>query len=480
MKLSCVVVALLAACGAAPRESRPVTVRPAAPSVVSARTTPPEPTTPPVAEGSRVLFVVVGYGNPRESMPLAEVARAYCAGDLPVLASVRRLADEHFDCSTSTTVASLRELVPTGPTAIAITDLDHLTAQWKALAIDGVSFFDQPAAYPLVLADGTGARPDFAPRLTHLIMTGVTAITRGTGAACDVRGIDWLTKNLRPHFQRARYVHLSNEVSITPDCEYPVKGSFVFCSKEQHFQALRDLRANIVELTGNHNRDFGDEPFVATMAWYRKHQIMTFGGGNTPEEAAAPLVVPLADGKQLGLVGFNERCPLKECAKDGKPGANAYSRDKARTAIARARERGADFVIVTVQWKEHDFPAPTHTQGPIARDLVDLGADLVLGSQAHQLQVVEFYKGTPIFYGLGNLLFDQIHRLGVRQAFFLHHYFFEGRLVQSIPVFTWMSDDRQPTIATPDQAAEMRAIVFRDELLYEGRAYFPRLVFPWP
>jgi poly-gamma-glutamate capsule biosynthesis protein CapA/YwtB (metallophosphatase superfamily) len=137
-------------------------------------------------------------------------------------------------------------------------------------------------------------------------------------------------------------------------------------------------------------------------------------------------------------------------------------------------------VIVTVQWKEHDSEAPTRTQGPIARDLIDLGADLVLGSQAHQLQVIEFYKGKPIYYGLGNLLFDQVHRIGVRQAFFLHHYFFDGRLVQSVPVFTWISDARQPGIATREQAAEMKAIAYRDELLYEGRAWFHPLVFVWP
>jgi poly-gamma-glutamate capsule biosynthesis protein CapA/YwtB (metallophosphatase superfamily) len=122
--------------------------------------------------------------------------------------------------------------------------------------------------------------------------------------------------------------------------------------------------------------------------------------------------------------------------------------------------------MVTVQFKEWDSAEPTPAQTRISRELIDAGADLVYGSQAHQLQKIEFYRGKPIFHGLGNLLFDQIHRIGVRQAFFLHHYFFDGRLVQSVPVFTYMSDDRQPTIATPEQAAEMRAIAFDGALLY--------------
>jgi poly-gamma-glutamate synthesis protein (capsule biosynthesis protein) len=299
-------------------------------------------------------------------------------------------------------------------------------------------------------------------------MTGVTAITRATGHACEKQGIEWLTRNLRPQFEGADYVHISNEVSFKPDCTYPTSSTYQFCTKEHDMKALLDLKANVIELTGNHNRDFGDEPFVKTLDWYKKHDMKTFGGGASPEAANEPIILELAGGKRLGIVGFNEACPLKECAiKAGEVGANAYDAEKARKGIARLRdELKADYIMVTVQFREWDFPQPTKPQSTISHELIDAGADLVYGSQAHQLQVIEFYKGKPIFHGLGNLLFDQIHRIGVRQAFFLHHYFFAGRLVQSVPVFTYMSDERQPTLATPEQAAAMKAIVFQDELLY--------------
>ncbi|MCX5748287.1 MAG: CapA family protein [Proteobacteria bacterium] len=350
-----------------------------------------------------------------------------------------------------------------GPGVAIVIDLAHVTSQLKALRVDGQSAFETPARYPLV----HGARDDLRAHLTHFIMTGVTAITRSTGAAVDEHGIAWLTANLKPAFEGADYVHVSNEVSIAPGCEYPAKGVYKFCTKERDFQALVDLHVNLVELTGNHNRDYGDEAFKATMTWYAAHAIKTFGGGVTPEAANAPVVVELKDGKRMGLLGFNERCPLHECAiKPDEVGANAYDAAKAKVGIAQLRAAGVDVVMVHVQFKEWDNPEPTETQAAITHDLIDLGADVVYGSQAHQLQVIEFYKGKPIFHGLGNLLFDQIHRLGVRQAFFLHHYLFEGRLVQSIPVFTFMSDARQPTLATPEQAAEMKAIAFRDALLY--------------
>ncbi|MBX3156475.1 MAG: CapA family protein [Deltaproteobacteria bacterium] len=454
---SLVSIILLSACAG----SAPAPVAP--PSPLQEPAPPPPPAPAPTATGDRALLVVGGYGVARDDIALAELTRDYCSGAIGVVAAAKPAADKRFACANPMPLAEVRDGLAQAGTRLYVTDLAHVTNQWKAMKVDGASLFEQPAAYPLVL-DGV----DFAPALTHFIMTGVTAITRATGAACEVHGIDWLTHNLRAHFATAQYVHISNEVSIKPDCTYPTKNTYSFCTKEGDMKALLDLRANVIELTGNHTRDFGDEPFVKTLAWYKAHGMKTFGGGASPEAANEPIVLPLAGGKRLGILGFNEACPLKECAtRPGEVGANAYDAEKARAGIARLRdELRADYIMVTVQFREWDFPEPTKAQAAISRDLIDAGADLVYGSQAHQLQVVEFYKGKPIFHGLGNLLFDQIHRIGVRQAFFLHHYFFEGRLVQSVPVFTYMSDERQPTIATPDQADAMRAIVFKDELLY--------------
>ncbi|GAB4410763.1 MAG: hypothetical protein OHK0053_37570 [Microscillaceae bacterium] len=82
------------------------------------------------------------------------------------------------------------------------------------------------------------------------------------------------------------------------------------------------------------------------------------------------------------------------------------------------------------------------------------------------MQQIEFYKGKVIFHGLGNFLFDQIHRIGVRQAFFVHLYFFRGKIVQAEPIYTFMGLNRQPTLATAEEAAEIQKVIFSDALLY--------------
>jgi poly-gamma-glutamate synthesis protein (capsule biosynthesis protein) len=75
-------------------------------------------------------------------------------------------------------------------------------------------------------------------------------------------------------------------------------------------------------------------------------------------------------------------------------------------AIRRARERG-DFVITYLHhhhW-EPDWQEIPNWVKLFARRCVDAGAGLFVSHGAPVLQGVEIYKGSPIFYGLGNFIF---------------------------------------------------------------------------
>jgi hypothetical protein len=56
-------------------------------------------------------------------------------------------------------------------------------------------------------------------------------------------------------------------------------------------------------------------------------------------------------------------------------------------------------------------------QNKLARRLIDeAGVDLIVGAHPHWVQNIEFYKGKPIIYSLGNFIFDQTHTLPTRQG----------------------------------------------------------------
>jgi poly-gamma-glutamate synthesis protein (capsule biosynthesis protein) len=87
----------------------------------------------------------------------------------------------------------------------------------------------------------------------------------------------------------------------------------------------------------------------------------------------------------------------------------------------------------------------------VFRKAVDFGADIVIGSQAHQPQTYELYGDGVIFYGLGNLFFDQINWIGTRQGLVLSHYIYEGEFIQSRLTPIYMDNDLMPRLATQEQ-----------------------------
>lgn len=421
---------------------------------------------PAPEKSSEVLFAISGFSSRDTNITSAEIISRLRTDSLNtyILKNVRKKIKLIFPFVKAKIISSEKD-VPLSDSILFITDLNHLSAETKALKVDGKDFFDDSSTYPLCSDKSKAIK--IRNKITQLNLTGVTAITRGVCSTIEQNGTDYITENIRSYFENADFVHISNEVSIAENCEC-MNATMRFCSKEKHFKILLDLHCNIVELTGNHNRDYGDTPFLKTMEWYKKNNIKTFGGGITPEEANTPLVIILKDSTRLGFIGFNELCPCAECADvQGECGANRWDSVKAKAVIKKMRnELKCNYIIASVQYGESDSYYPTPTQKKISQLLLEYGADMTYGSQAHQVQQIAFMNHKPIFYGLGNFIFDQMHRTGLRQAYFLQMYFYNGKLLQARPVFTFYQNDRRLHIATHDEAESIRKEIFIDDLLY--------------
>jgi len=93
-------------------------------------------------------------------------------------------------------------------------------------------------------------------------------------------------------------------------------------------------------------------------------------------------------------------------ASETSPGIAVLDEANLRSAIAAAREM-ADVVIAMPHWGPEDVPMPNPSQRQLARVAVDAGADLVVGNHTHVVQAIQEIEGVPVFYGLGNFVFDQ-------------------------------------------------------------------------
>lgn len=77
----------------------------------------------------------------------------------------------------------------------------------------------------------------------------------------------------------------------------------------------------------------------------------------------------------------------------------------AAAALVEARA-SASFVLVFMHWGDENTSQVSDRQRELARWLIDHGADAIAGSHPHCLQPFDTYRGRPIIYSLGNLVFD--------------------------------------------------------------------------
>jgi len=107
-----------------------------------------------------------------------------------------------------------------------------------------------------------------------------------------------------------------------------------------------------------------------------------------------------------------------------------------------------------VQHEEQYGALPTPQERLDFRALGEAGADLVVGTQAHEPRATEFYGEAFLAYGLGNPISDQMWSLKTRQSLVLWCTFYNGR---------WLGLDLIPTQMEPDgrarwlEGAEARA-----------------------
>ncbi len=341
---------------------------------------------------------------------------------------------------------------------------DRLTVRDRMLRIDEQLPFDTDlSTYAFAFASAT---PTYQPeKLTRVVMSGTTAIARLTADAIDQHGVMWAGDGIRDYTRHADFFHISNEVAFDPTCIRSPKLQQIpfdlFCTKDSVFPLLPYLGVNIVELSGNHNLDYGTAPYLHTLDLYRAEHIATIAGGETLAQARQPLPLTHHDNR-ITLLSCNWVGPAYALVTADHPGAAYCDRNWLRSVIPQLAKQ-SDVLIVSVQYKELTSFRPLDQQRIDFRELADLGASVVIGTQAHTPQTFEFYPVTRggqafIHYGLGNLYFDQTN---FQQRFFMDQLFvYDGRLL-TVDLFTgYIEQYAHPRAMTDDERRYFLRVLF--------------------
>jgi len=179
----------------------------------------------------------------------------------------------------------------------------------------------------------------------------------------------------------------------------------IFSANPKHIAGLVNAGIDWVGLANNHIGNAGRAGIVATQANLDDYGIKHSGAGrNTADAHKASLLK--AGGVTVGILAYDT---IDGGSRSGPttPGSARMTKAFLEKDIAAARKAGADVVIVFPHWGVEYRAKPTAGQRNLAHLAIDAGADLVIGNHPHWAEGMEVYKGKPIWYALGNFVFDQ-------------------------------------------------------------------------
>jgi poly-gamma-glutamate capsule biosynthesis protein CapA/YwtB (metallophosphatase superfamily) len=211
-------------------------------------------------------------------------------------------------------------------------------------------------------------------------------------------------QNLPAIFGDTDFVCANLEAAITSGRDQLVK-TFRFNSPLNLGDYLHKYKIDAVNLANNHSIDYGKSGLKDTIANLTKSQIHAFGFGDNAAAALAARIITCR-GVKIALIGAV--CfPLEGYVYL----PNAFDVGRWDSVLVKAAIRDAkkqaDLVVINLHWGIEFTHYPTAAQVKIGHYCIDQGADLVIGHHPHVLQGMEIYRSKPIFYSLGNFVFDQ-------------------------------------------------------------------------
>jgi Bacterial capsule synthesis protein PGA_cap len=240
---------------------------------------------------------------------------------------------------------------------------------------------------------------------------------------------------------------IANFENPAPDkFRYHTSGT-VFSADPKLIKGLADAGIDWVSLANNHIGDAGRNAILQTIANLADYGIKSGGAGKDARTARRPTILE-ANGTKVGIIGYDTIAPGYRAGSD-KPGSASFTVDNVKSDVQKARDSGAQVVIVFPHWGTEYDPTPFAGQQALARAAIDAGADIVIGNHAHWAGAVEVYEGKPIWYALGNFVFDQTWSEPTMEGMTLELTFDGPKLVQARMRPHIILDKSQPNFLDP-------------------------------
>ncbi len=228
----------------------------------------------------------------------------------------------------------------------------------------------------------------------NILIGGDIMLDRTIRKYAETRGYDSFFASLTPLFKRTDIVVANLEGPITSSSSRTILNdgtytkSFIFTFATTTGELLSRAGISFVSLANNHTDNFGAEGFAETQRILTNTRVKYFG---SPWNYSGTEATTTLHNISVAFIGYHQF---------------ALGFDHILVDIQRLSSQGY-FVIVMPHWGNEYSTTSSALQREQARELVSAGARAIIGSHPHVIQENEIIDGVPVYYSLGNLIFDQ-------------------------------------------------------------------------
>jgi len=254
-------------------------------------------------------------------------------------------------------------------------------------------------------------------RKTEIILAGDVMLGRSVMiAALEEGNYLYPFANVLETLRNADIVFFNLESPIVNDCPVDDSG-YKFCTTPEIAKGLSSAGVDIVTLANNHSGNYGEDGLDQTVIFLHDNGIDACGLGD--------LEIIEKNGLKFGFLGFDYTL--------GTPKEGDFDLTKTSSGVV-------DILIVGIHWGVEYTGVPTEKQRSLAKKFIDSGASVISGHHPHWVQEIEYLDGKPVYYSLGNFVFDQMWSEETKKGLIVK-LTFEGKKIineERLPIYTYL------------------------------------------
>ena len=218
-----------------------------------------------------------------------------------------------------------------------------------------------------------------------------------------------LSEELVNYMKQTDLMIINNEFCFSNRGTPLANKKYTFRANPNNISIYDEIGVDMVTLANNHVYDFGEYAFLDTLDTLKKYNMPYIGAGRNSDEAMKAYYFVI-NGYKIAFLNASraEKYILTPEATKNSPGVFRAYDPKPLANRIKEEKQNSDYVVALLHWGKEDSH---ELEDVILKDgklYVDSGADLIVGSHAHVLEGMEYYKDKLIAYNLGDFLFSHV------------------------------------------------------------------------